>query len=802
MDKAYRGKSAAPRARKPKPKRPSKLLSQSGVTPAPSLGYSSDEDLAPCPTKKALFVRPEIERYRCLIGAAARAAAFSDGISDDFTHLVEYTAWIQTSTIAETGEYRAPSSSVQNFMSSTGASSFRSLYGLEFRREPLNPGHIWRTANETLDFTTETCDRLGPDSLTTPVPPFRARILTAFVSLPRDKILLNQFVHLVGCGLTTPPSCTCIVRVVGMYDPPTLSPPSPAPFNAPFALIRHYRCNLVIDPDYQMANYTELPDMSCIPLSAVDAVVRTQHNCMKHSCDIVGDAGEVRMERETLEYTKPAVQHSSPTSDFILCPHLHRSNDRLRHLYALIGPQPTAKDVGKTASDRYAETHAKGGDGSSDDEDDPPPGAGGDAPPAPKKAKRPPKPKPSGCFCAPPIDIWAPGTQEPESDVDPEAAAPAKPRKKKKPKHLRKKKDISDDDELAEKGRRSTQRDNVPEVYRSYAAPIFEQPPSYSKNGSRYVTFKCLVDGCGKPVARALNELLTGNLKQHLTSRHSKNAGASQPQLVAYKVQGTGDLDPKEVLQHFALYVACHNRPFLAAKDKWLTPLLHPTAQKNRPDRKAISAAVQDLYNFTRDKLVEIFKTFEGATWLGVVDGWLTPNGIDVLGIDLYYRDIVEDGYRRLKLMPLDFIPLVKSHTGQYLADVLYEVIKFYGLEATLHGVMSDNAKNMEAMVKALGRKPLVVFKGEKMWIRCFAHILNLICCEKKDKKGNKELEDESPDEPEEDEETLEDLVAMLDVAVDDEDEERKAGDLTADHVTQLEADLDELETNSRRTRT
>lgn len=78
-----------------KPKRPSTLLSQSGVTPAPSPGYSSDEDLAPRRTKKALFVRPEIERYRCLIGAAARAAAFSDGISIDFTHLAEYTAWIQ-----------------------------------------------------------------------------------------------------------------------------------------------------------------------------------------------------------------------------------------------------------------------------------------------------------------------------------------------------------------------------------------------------------------------------------------------------------------------------------------------------------------------------------------------------------------------------------------------------------------------------------------------------------------------------------------------------------------------------------
>lgn len=44
-----------------------------------------------------------------------------------------------------------------------------------------------------------------------------------------------------------------------------------------------------------------------------------------------------------------------------------------------------------------------------------------------------------------------------------------------------------------------------------------------------------------------------------------------------------------------------------------------------------------------------------------------------------------------------------------------------------IHGIVSDNASNMAKMVTALGKKSMLHFKGKENWVRCFAHILNLI---------------------------------------------------------------------------
>jgi hypothetical protein len=41
--------------------------------------------------------------------------------------------------------------------------------------------------------------------------------------------------------------------------------------------------------------------------------------------------------------------------------------------------------------------------------------------------------------------------------------------------------------------------------------------------------------------------------------------------------------------------------------------------------------------------------------------------------------------------------------------------------------MVTDNAKNNEVMVRELKKLKWPRFKGDTQWIRCFAHILNLI---------------------------------------------------------------------------
>ncbi|EFP78147.2 uncharacterized protein PGTG_04103 [Puccinia graminis f. sp. tritici CRL 75-36-700-3] len=108
------------------------------------------------------------------------------------------------------------------------------------------------------------------------------------------------------------------------------------------------------------------------------------------------------------------------------------------------------------------------------------------------------------------------------------------------------------------------------------------------------------------------------------------------------------------------------------------------------------------------------------------VDKWQSPNGFDILGI-VIYRLVEEASPAKLEAMPLDFIRLSKSHTGEYLANTVRLVAEKFGIQDKICGLVTDNAKNNELMVRELKKLKWPCFKGEAQWIRCFAHILNLI---------------------------------------------------------------------------
>ncbi|OAV84798.1 hypothetical protein PTTG_31051, partial [Puccinia triticina 1-1 BBBD Race 1] len=77
--------------------------------------------------------------------------------------------------------------------------------------------------------------------------------------------------------------------------------------------------------------------------------------------------------------------------------------------------------------------------------------------------------------------------------------------------------------------------------------------------------------------------------------------------------------------------------------------------------------------------------------------------------------------------MPLDFVRLAQSHTGQYLADTVRAVVEKFGIQDKICGIVTDNASNNSAMVSAMKKFKWARFKGDEQWIRCYAHILNLI---------------------------------------------------------------------------
>jgi hypothetical protein len=89
----------------------------------------------------------------------------------------------------------------------------------------------------------------------------------------------------------------------------------------------------------------------------------------------------------------------------------------------------------------------------------------------------------------------------------------------------------------------------------------------------------------------------------------------------------------------------------------------------------------------------------------------------------------------------LEFIEVRGSHTGEALTLVVERLLVEFNLQGKLFTITGDNAGNNGTLrntlfqsfckeyfdVASLSKKP-VYFHGKASWIRCFAHVIALIC--------------------------------------------------------------------------
>ncbi|KNE91377.1 hypothetical protein PSTG_15200 [Puccinia striiformis f. sp. tritici PST-78] len=106
---------------------------------------------------------------------------------------------------------------------------------------------------------------------------------------------------------------------------------------------------------------------------------------------------------------------------------------------------------------------------------------------------------------------------------------------------------------------------------------------------------------------------------------------------------------------------------------------------------------------------------------------WQSPNGQDILGIVIYCLAKKDGAKFELEAMPLNFVWLAKTYTGEYLAETLRLVVKKFGVQDKICSIVTGNASNNSLMVAELKKFKWPQFKGNPHWIRCFAHIHNLI---------------------------------------------------------------------------
>ncbi|KAA1067790.1 hypothetical protein PGT21_017083 [Puccinia graminis f. sp. tritici] len=235
----------------------------------------------------------------------------------------------------------------------------------------------------------------------------------------------------------------------------------------------------------------------------------------------------------------------------------------------------------------------------------------------------------------------------------------------------------------------------VSSSYNNYHVP--ELSDQKDKSGRFMIAYHFKM--CSTKINQPMSDSSCGNLNKHAALCLRKQQEASKTRtLASVGITGTGDIDPKEVPQLCAVWCAEAARPFSALVDASHKALLHPTVLKHLPTRKAVLKDIHMLYSAIQDNYRTVLKQHQGALYLGV-DAWQSPNGFDILGMVIYRLADNNPSNFKLEAMPLDFISLTQCHTGEYLAEIVGQVVEKFG----------------------------IADKGNTHWIRCFAHILNLI---------------------------------------------------------------------------
>ncbi|KNE97041.1 hypothetical protein PSTG_09616 [Puccinia striiformis f. sp. tritici PST-78] len=278
-------------------------------------------------------------------------------------------------------------------------------------------------------------------------------------------------------------------------------------------------------------------------------------------------------------------------------------------------------------------------------------------------------------------------------------------------------------DEEALQRARTNYANGISASYKMYLTP--ELSSQLDKLGRRMIAYPCKL--CGQSINWPTSDSSCGNLNKHVAGCLRKQKESKKTHSLAnLGIKGTGDIDAKEVSQLCAVWCAEAARPFSALVDKSHQALLHPTILKHLPSRRAVSRDIHMLYSAIQQKYKAVLMSHTGALYLGV-DAWQSPNGFDILGIVIYRLEELASGKSKLEAMPLDFVRLSQRHTGAYLADSVRLVVEKFGIQQKICGIVSDNASNNEVMVRELKKQKWPRFKGEGQWVRCFAHVLNLI---------------------------------------------------------------------------
>ncbi|PLW36388.1 hypothetical protein PCASD_13708 [Puccinia coronata f. sp. avenae] len=124
------------------------------------------------------------------------------------------------------------------------------------------------------------------------------------------------------------------------------------------------------------------------------------------------------------------------------------------------------------------------------------------------------------------------------------------------------------------------------------------------KNGQKMIAYSCKI--CGTKIHRPTYDNSLTNLSKHIAAFLKKQQDVEGTEkLACVGVLGTGDINPREVLQLCVIWCAEGAQPFLALGQPAHRSILHPEVLKNLPNWRAVSAKISFLYSAVQETFIK-----------------------------------------------------------------------------------------------------------------------------------------------------------------------------------------------------
>jgi hypothetical protein len=188
-------------------------------------------------------------------------------------------------------------------------------------------------------------------------------------------------------------------------------------------------------------------------------------------------------------------------------------------------------------------------------------------------------------------------------------------------------------------------------------------------------------------------------------------------------------------------YIVSTNQPFNCVEQPSFQQLVLILSQGkvNFPrSGNTVKSYVAEYYESEKQKIVmELAELSSRISF--TMDGWTSPNNISFVCVTCHYVD--ENWNRRNLLLALREI---ESCSGRNLSKLYKKVLKEFGIDKSkILAITLDNASSNSSMIEDFNQSiEEENFRAKR--VRCFAHILNLVCKESL-KEAQKNLVTDSP---------------------------------------------------------